>query len=289
MNSSSTIGIVAGMPRAGTTFLYYYLSQHPQIFASPRKEINYYSVYYSRGLDWYLSLFKGISDDQIGIDASPFYYLDEESIKRIATDTPSSKVILGLRTPSEMVCAMYERISSSTPNMPLFEDFIENYHWDIGDGLTLSLKAFPFSDRIKEFQQAFSDRLLLYSFKALNENPLMVLQRVEQHLGLSAYFNAENFSNRIINASKRRNSKYLSYFLKNESLIDLMIKVLPRHTINQARELFLKASKPHKTTKPPMNSQHLKLAKSYLAHEDKKVNAIFTSEQFVLGSEATIL
>lgn len=282
------IGIIAGMPRAGTTFLYHYLSQHPGVFAPPRKEINYYSVYYSRGIDWYMSLFRGISDNQVGIDASPFYFLDEQSVKRLVTDKPDSKVILGLRTPSEMVCAMYERISSSTPKMPPFEDFIENYHWNIGDGLTLSLKDFPFSERVLAFQKAFSDRLLIYSFEILNESPLKLIQQVEAHLGLSAHFNETNFSNRIINASKRRNSKYLSYFLKNESLIDLMIKVLPRNTINRARETFLKVSKPQKAEKPPMNSEHLKIAQRYLAKEDQKVNTIFKSTQFVLGSDAVI-
>lgn len=276
------------MPRSGTTFLYYYLSQHPDVFAPPRKEINYYSVYYSRGIDWYKSLFKDISDNQIGIDASPFYYLDDQSVKRLAADKPDSKVILGLRTPSEMVCAMYERINSSTPKMPTFEDFIENYHWDIGDGLTLSLKDFPFSERVLAFQKTFSDRLLLYSFEILNENPLRVIQQVEEHLNLRPYFNEKNFSNRIINASKRRNNKYLSYFLKNESLIDLMIKFLPRNTINRARETFLKASKPQKEEKPPMNPEHLRIAQKYLTEEDQKVNSIFKSNQFVLGSDAVI-
>lgn len=35
--------IIIGAPKAGTTSLYHYLSEHPQVFMSEPKEVNYFS------------------------------------------------------------------------------------------------------------------------------------------------------------------------------------------------------------------------------------------------------
>ena len=46
---------VVGAAKAGTTALYDYLAQHPQVFLSRVKEPMFFSRedYYARGLDWY--------------------------------------------------------------------------------------------------------------------------------------------------------------------------------------------------------------------------------------------
>lgn len=285
-NEATPICIVGGMPRAGTTFLYYYLSQHPEVFAPARKEVNYFSVFFERGIAWYNSLYKGITPSQIGIDASPFYYLDARSVHRIAEDQKNTFVVLGIRQPSEMVCAMYEQIRSSTLNMPPFESFLENFHWDIGSGLTLSLKEFPFLQRIKEYQEAFGDRLLLYSFETLNKSPLSVLNAVETHIGVKSHFSEDNFTNVIINASKKRHNRRLSQFLKNEKLIDWLIRLLPRKAINRSREIFLKFSKAKTDSgKPALNPENIQLSRSYFEKEDLAIARLFGESGFIRGNQ----
>ncbi|MCE7996141.1 MAG: sulfotransferase [Roseivirga sp.] len=285
-NEAAPMCIVVGMPRAGTTFLYYYLSQHPDVFAPARKEVNYFSVFYERGAAWYDSLYKGITPVQSGIDASPFYYLDARSVHRIAKDQKNAFVVLGIRQPSEMVCAMYERIRSSTLDMPPFQSFLETFHWDIGSGLTLSLKEFPFLQRIKEYQELFGDRLLLYSFEALNKSPLSVLNAVESHIRVKNHFNEDNFTNIIINASKRRHNRRLSQFLKNEKLIDWLIRLLPRKAINRSREIFLKFSKAKTDSgKPPLDPANMELSRSYFEKEDLAVARLFGESDFIRGNQ----
>jgi hypothetical protein len=243
-------------------------------------------VFYERGLKWYQSLHQEISPSQTGIDASPFYFLDGRSAQRIATDQPRARLILGIRRPSEMICAMYERIASSTLNMPSFESYLESFHWDIGSGLTLKLQEFPFVERIREFQQLFGERLLLYDFEILNKDPLSLLNRVETHLGLAHHFNADNFDNLVINASKRRNNKRLSLYLKNEKFIDALIALVPRKIINKSRALFLKASKARLDTgKPPLPAENVALAEKYFKEADLYVARLFSESPFVLGSE----
>lgn len=48
---------IIGAMKGGTTSLYHYLSHHPQIFPTARKEIDFWSWRYQRQLDWYLAHF----------------------------------------------------------------------------------------------------------------------------------------------------------------------------------------------------------------------------------------
>lgn len=45
--------IIGGLPKCGTTSIYGYLTSHPQILTAVEKEINFFSHFFHRGLDYY--------------------------------------------------------------------------------------------------------------------------------------------------------------------------------------------------------------------------------------------
>ena len=59
------INFVIGMPRAGTTFLYYNLEKHPNIFLPYRKELKYFNTNYVNGEEWYINFYKEIANDEV--------------------------------------------------------------------------------------------------------------------------------------------------------------------------------------------------------------------------------
>ncbi len=61
-----------GTQRAGSTFLYNLLSSHPDVSLHRLSEVNFFSAEFSRGLNWYLSGFKG---NKARIDTSPKYFM----------------------------------------------------------------------------------------------------------------------------------------------------------------------------------------------------------------------
>src|SRR5262245_19520192 len=68
--------IIVGAQRAGTTSLYSYLVQHPQILKASEKEVHYFDINYERGMDWYRSHFpiaKPGKPSFITGEASPYY------------------------------------------------------------------------------------------------------------------------------------------------------------------------------------------------------------------------
>ena len=55
--------LVAGFPKCGTTSLAAWLSAHPEIHVPPRKEIDYFDLHFSRGIEWYRSQFSGATSE----------------------------------------------------------------------------------------------------------------------------------------------------------------------------------------------------------------------------------
>jgi hypothetical protein len=78
---------IIGAAKAGTTALYDYLAQHPQVFLSRVKEPMFFSrdEYYARGLDWYEEFyFRGADEYPVRAEATPHYlYWSEKVAPRI--------------------------------------------------------------------------------------------------------------------------------------------------------------------------------------------------------------
>jgi len=103
--------IIVGAPKAGTTSLYHYLSEHPQVFMSEPKEVNFFSraeiedqgLYYqdfkAKDLNDYEKLFEGgVGKKAIG-EGSVSYLFYPETPQKIKDILPDVKTIILLRDP----------------------------------------------------------------------------------------------------------------------------------------------------------------------------------------------
>jgi hypothetical protein len=102
---------IVGTPKAGTTSLYHYLEEHPDIYMSPIKETNYFSydeiksqgLFYNEehisSLHQYQKQFKEVKDEKAVGEASVsylYYPLVPSKIKKL---NPEAKIIIVLRNP----------------------------------------------------------------------------------------------------------------------------------------------------------------------------------------------
>lgn len=97
--------------KCGTTSLYYYLGQHPEIFMSREKEPRFFidSQNARKGLDWYESLFPDVSARVRG-EASPQYssYPTHRGVaQRMHELVPEAKLIYLVRDPIERIVSDY--------------------------------------------------------------------------------------------------------------------------------------------------------------------------------------
>lgn len=93
--------LVVGPPKCASTSLYFYLNQHPKIFMSPEKEINFFNRHYDKGLAFYEKFFtKANAGQKIG-EATPEYGFLPFAADRIKGTLPGSKIIFSYRNPAE--------------------------------------------------------------------------------------------------------------------------------------------------------------------------------------------
>lgn len=62
---------VCGAPKSGTTSIYNYIENHPEACVSNFKETRFFKDRYSRGLDWFKSLFDCSPDAKVWGEATP--------------------------------------------------------------------------------------------------------------------------------------------------------------------------------------------------------------------------
>ncbi len=108
--------LVIGGQRCGTSSLYKYLSRHPNVAPSLRKEIEYFSTDYDKGERWYRAHFPWKLRRTLArlrkrpfltFEATPDYLLDPRAPARARALVPNAKLIVMLREPSERAVSHY--------------------------------------------------------------------------------------------------------------------------------------------------------------------------------------
>jgi hypothetical protein len=95
--------LIIGAQRCGTTSLFFYLLQHPELFLPVEKEIHFFDLHYGNGPCWYRNIFKSGTADakKLKGEASPYYLFHHLVAERVARHFPGMKLIVLLRDPVE--------------------------------------------------------------------------------------------------------------------------------------------------------------------------------------------
>jgi hypothetical protein len=115
--------LIIGAAKAGTTSLYSYLNQHPQIYMSPIKEPRFFALEGdnlsfqgpSQGInhtsvttiDGYLDLFQGVTSEIAIGEASTLYLHSAKALRGIKNYIPRAKIIAILRDPVDRSYSSY--------------------------------------------------------------------------------------------------------------------------------------------------------------------------------------
>ncbi len=115
--------LIIGAGKSGTTALYRYLNEHPQVYMSPAKETNFFALEGERldfrgphdrevlersvnvstvtNIEDYRGLFGGVSGEKAIGEASPLYLYSPKAPGRIRRYVPEAKLVAVLRDPVE--------------------------------------------------------------------------------------------------------------------------------------------------------------------------------------------
>ncbi|MCY7382712.1 MAG: tetratricopeptide repeat protein [Microcoleus sp. CAN_BIN18] len=105
--------IIIGSQRCGTTSLYTYLAQHPQILTPIKKEMDFFSWHFDRGIDWYLAHFPPmpVGEQFLTGEASPSYFDCREAPERLYSAFPEVKLVVLLRNPVDRAISQFYRLT----------------------------------------------------------------------------------------------------------------------------------------------------------------------------------
>ena len=108
---------IVGAQKNGTSSLYRYSIQHPNIHKSYSKEVHYFDGGLAPkvnsldlGINWYrahVPLGAAVKQGDICLDATPLYLFNPQVAKRIYECIPHNKIIILLRNPIERAISQY--------------------------------------------------------------------------------------------------------------------------------------------------------------------------------------
>jgi len=238
--------IILGAQKAGTTSLYYYLDQHPDIFMSPVKEPHFFNNEGGGRLydgpypgparriskvEEYESLFGGATNERAIGEASPSYLYLPEVPARMERHVPEARLIAVLRDPAERAYSAFLH-TVRTGREPL-DDFRaalraeegrirENWHH------LYHYKARGlYHEQLLRYHEAFGrDNVRVYLYEDLGKNPVAVFQDVCRFLDVNDTF-VPDTSVRYNASGVPRNSVVSALVKKSGAIAPALKRVVP--------------------------------------------------------------
>ncbi len=165
-----------GAQRAGTTWLYRCLAEHPQVFMTAKKEVYFFHLNYDRGMSWYQDLFADAGSALARGEITPDYMYREQALDRIANDLPDVRVIVMLRDPVERAISAIALHPDRYKGLSLRDTF-EKFPDLIERGLyTLHLK--------KIYEYIDPQRVLILFYDDISLAPGRMLDQVFEFIGV---------------------------------------------------------------------------------------------------------
>lgn len=212
--------LIIGAQKSGTTSLYAYLNQHPQVVPAETKEVHFFDLNFSKGVEWYRQQFarmaKSVSketennpdDNQekyingfITGEASPYYVFHPLVPQRVYQTFPQVKLILLLRNPVDRAISHYYHEVKFLSESLSLEDAIaqeetrlkgetekflteENYYSFNHQHYTY-LSRGKYLDQITNWLKFFpKEQLLIIKTEELDSQPDLMMDRVWEFLNL---------------------------------------------------------------------------------------------------------
>lgn len=191
--------IVVGVAKAGTSSLFRYLVQHPEICGSSVKELHYYNQFGResvladgrRGLSRreYLEHFSHCTTERYLLEATPaYFYGGEDLIRSIQEETSSARLIVSLRDPVARVWSFYnfERGRFGIPREMPFSEYVERCvrAWKaspdglIEDNAYRAISGGFYVNHLSCWLDAFGSQFQVVFFEDLVADPLGVMVRL---------------------------------------------------------------------------------------------------------------
>ena len=265
--------IVIGVAKGGTTSLYRYFDQHPQVYMHPDKGSNYFGWEDARDWQWwdegdppklhhfkartlqeYEGAFAGASDELAVGEVSPQYLRSPTAARRMRELLPEVKVIASLRNPAERAFSGFlMRTRRGEEVRPADEELTPS---------ASHVKEGFYYTRLKRYFDAFPrEQLKVFLFDDFRRDPARIMAELFDYVGADASFTPDTRSkHNPANVPKSRLVNRVLYHPRVMRTAKTVIPVPAYGLAKRARQLNLRT--------PPTLSEDLRTRLLEIYRED---------------------
>ena len=242
--------LIIGTPKAGTTAIYHYLNQHPEIYFSPKKEPHFFSFIGEQKPHWgvktlaeYEKLFEGVTTEKAIGEASTWYLYSQSAAEQIKKYIPDVKLIIILRNPIERAYSSWvfrceqgwEHIKDFHRAIAIETERINNKEqWDYH-----YLNAGFYYQQIKRYLEFFEEKQLeVYLYEDFQQEPANILKKIFYFLQVNDTFEA-NLSQYYNVTSSVKNLRLQSLIKNNQLFKNIGKRYIPKYLVKNLKNMAL--------------------------------------------------
>ena len=251
--------LIVGAEKCGTTSLYRYLKQHPDIYLPSKKELHYFAyedikenardpggqsvlTHACATREEYESYYRGIGTPLAIGEVSPSYFCFSHVSERIRSELGAPKIIIMLRDPIQKAHSQYMHlVRDNREHLPLFEALMaEDQRIEAGWGpLWRYTESCLYSARVSKYIELFGeDRVKIGIFEELVEDPQAFVKDLLAFLGVASEVGID--TSRAYNKSGRARSRLLADFLaKPNPVTTAARRWVPEQARTRIKDLML--------------------------------------------------
>lgn len=290
---------IVGEQKAGTTYLYNYLNQHPQVSMSVVKEPSFFckdlikdsisfhqkNYYYDyTNLDQYHNLFKDFSKKVVG-EASSTYLYSKKAAEKIHQYNPEAKIIISLREPVSFLYSLHNQYLKETTED--VNDFLKAYNLTEtrkksnkipsrvrSPSLVYYKERIKYVKNLKRYLKYFpKDQIKIIIFEKFIEKTDKTMSEILSFLSIK---NNVNIQVKNKNPSRTPRNKFLFHAFHNPKFKKFVKESLPDSDFSRIKNVFNKLflKKASKSKLPEGTRQNLK---KEIKTEVVKLNKLLTN------------
>ena len=262
--------LVIGAAKAGTTALYWYLAEHPDVFMSPKKETNYfaygrdgqgrllygdpeYHQFPIQTLAAYQQLFAGAGDALAIGEASPIYLECPQAAERIGQVLPEARLVCCLRHPVDRAYSDFQMdLRRRRHRLSPGRDLTPGADWARLESRWMQLGFYH--GQLKRYYDRFPrQQIHVFLFDDLKCDPVKTVQGIYRFLGVAPDFVPDFDAPH--NPGGMPESRVLEGIFTNPRLRSAVWPLVPKRAANWLRRLRTRNMRPAPPLPPELRRE----------------------------------
>jgi len=238
--------LVVGAAKSGTTALYHYLNQHPEVFLSPIKETNFFALkdkelsFNGPGDDKgihrrsitdiieYKNQFINVSDEKAMGEICPSYLYFEDAPKNIKEHIPEVKIIVILREPVARAFSAWVHLTRDGREYLNFKEALADEPRRIKENwaeIWHYKEESKYYNQLKRYYDSFpKENIKVVIYEDFKKNQMRVYSEICNFIGVNSSF-VPNMSAKH-NTGSLSNSRFLTLLFMKKNIFKTFFKII---------------------------------------------------------------